>query len=138
MYGRIVIRQLTSAFGRLNVGTFNTCLKPGKYSLAATYCCTACPILRWLFMHVACRPDSRALLTAGSSSATSIPMIVMTTNSSTSVNAFGLRGFIRCSFLSGPKDEGDRPALIIPHGQKEYQRFLQSRGTRLPRVKPAS
>ena len=41
------------------------------------------------FWHWAIRPASRAACTAGSNSAIKMPMIVITTSSSTSVNPFG-------------------------------------------------
>ena len=42
---------------------------------------------RILFLQELFRADSRAALTAGNSRPTSVPMIAITTNSSTSVNA---------------------------------------------------
>ena len=50
------------------------------------YSSSASPNCLMLFAHCSLRADSRAACTAGKSSPTRIPMIVMTTNNSTSVN----------------------------------------------------
>ena len=59
----------------------------GNFSLAAWKLWIASPLCFKLFPHCIRRAASRALCTAGSRRPTSVPMIAITTNSSTSVKA---------------------------------------------------
>src|SRR5208282_2252224 len=62
-----------------------------------------------LFSHTLRRPDSRAMLTAGSNRPTNMPMIVITTRSSTSVKP------CRGRFISAPLCSKKRPIAMLSH-----------------------
>ena len=71
----------------------------GKDRLAVSKLCNATPSCRRLFWHADRRAASRAACTAGRSRLTSVPIIAMTTSSSTSVKAV-LEAARRCGKAS--------------------------------------
>src|SRR5262245_5745869 len=84
----------------------------GKVLFTPWYDCIATPICRSLFEQAVRRALARAAWTAGRSSAIRIPIMAMTTSSSTSVNAQDLRGE---GIDDHPGDAFGAHHLVPPH-----------------------
>jgi hypothetical protein len=86
----------------------------GKHFLALSWLVTARASWRSLLPQSDRRADSRADCTAGSNSPTSVPMIAMTTSSSTNVKAFRERTQTMMSPPCNPRNHNlHRPKLNI-------------------------